>query len=60
MLVGLPRILRVPGGARQGLLRILVQAKDVMRDLARRLARHLPGVRPPSDKPCRIHFTVRP
>ncbi len=42
------------------MLRILVQAKDVLRDLARRLARHLPGVRPPSDKPCRIHFTVHP
>ncbi len=45
---------------RQGLLRILVAAKDTLRDLARRAATHLPGVRPPSDRPCRVRIEARP
>ena len=44
--------------AAQGLLRVVVQAKDILRDLAARLARSLPGVRAPSDKPCRMHIKV--
>ncbi|KAK9836322.1 hypothetical protein WJX81_005293 [Elliptochloris bilobata] len=46
----------VQDSQKEGLLRILVQAKDVLRDLARRLARRLPGVREPSDRPCRVHI----
>ena len=45
--------------AAQGLLRILVQAKDLLRDLAGRLARRLPGVRAPSEHPCRMHIKAR-
>jgi hypothetical protein len=44
---------------RQGLLRVLVAVKDALRDLARRAATHLPGVRPPSDRPCRVRIEAR-
>ena len=45
--------------AAQGLLRILFQAKDLLRNLAARLAQRLPGVRAPSERPCRMHITAR-
>ena len=54
-----PRLFK-PSLAAQGLLRILVGAKDLLRDLAERLARRLPRVRAPSEHPCRMHIKARP